>query len=240
MKIFKYVLITICLLPIMNSIGVADTSSGLVSAKFAERRAAYKTIVAYADSDSVSVREVIGNLRAILNRINIRERKMEEYGYSGTLHLIIEALGELKAKESIPDLLPYFTFLPGGYEIKSITEQHYYPVPLAFLKMGETVIPYMKDMLVMPNATDEAKRLAAWVIMKILGKDRAVEEIQQLEQANPFCRLESGDKLSDYIRNFIVTYHTPDYKTHNDSYDKLNPIPKVKPTKGIAVPKKNE
>lgn len=177
-------------------------TENLFSAKLKDRMAAYEKIV--------SVKNRTEKQQIILNLIEILRRRDVNRTFEGPLHLTIKALGELKATEAIPDMLPYFTFVPEAYRVEeSIPTQWYYPTARAFVKIGEPVIKYMESIIAAEDQSDEAKRLAAWVIKEVMGKKIAIEKIQRFEQQHVSSRLGSGEKLSEYIRDFKLTFNHP-------------------------------
>jgi len=181
---------------------IGGNVENLFSTKLKDRRVAYEKII--------SVKDEMARQQIIHDLIEILRRKDIDRTFEGPLHLTIKALGELKAKEAIPDMLPYFTFVPEGYRIEeSIPTQWYYPTARAFVKIGEPVIKYMESIIVAENKSDEAKRLAAWVIKEVVGKEIAVKKIGMLEQQYVSSKLRTGEKLSEYIRDFKPTGNHP-------------------------------
>lgn len=130
--------------------------------------------------------------------------------YHGTLHLVIESLGRLHAAEAITDLIPYLLFVPKEFVTEELIQtQEYYPTAVALARIGQPALSFMDSILIVRNEPDEAKKLAAWVIMKITGKEAAVARILGLESHNKTVALASGELLSDYLRSFKITTHPP-------------------------------
>lgn len=180
----------------------AINADDFLSSELMKRRAAYEKIVSV--TDSTDRHEAIDFLVVIL------DADTQNTQFEGTLHLAIKALGVLKAKRAIPYMLPYFTFVPDMYIIEeSIPTQWYYPTARAFVAIGEPAIPYLDTIVSSPDRSDEAKRLAAWVIMEVVGKEGAIERLSALEQESASAKLSSGGLLSTYIRDFVVTGHHP-------------------------------
>lgn len=178
-----------------------DTEN-LFSPILKERIVAYKEIASFKNGKERQ--QIISALSKILEKEDI------DRAFEGPLHLTIKALGELKAEEAVPYMLPYFTFIPEGYRIEEmIPTQWYYPTAKAFVNIGEPVIEYIEKIIIDKDKSDEEKRLAAWTMREILGDELAIEKAQRLEQRHTSCRLSSSEKLSVYLRNFKPTFLHP-------------------------------
>ncbi len=198
---------------------------GLFLPRLMERRACYEEIVSVTDEEE---KKVLKETLARLLEKCIQDKNVDK-SFEGPLHLIIKALGELQTKEAIPIMLEYFIFVPDDYVIEeSINTQWYYPVAVALIKIGDPSIVYMQKVICdeiklkdkKRNAelhSDEAKQLAAWVMMDIMGKEKALEKLQILENESRSCPLKDGRKVSDYIRNFKLTFHNPREKRLKDA-----------------------
>ena len=178
---------------------------GLFSKELKVRRNSYENIIKIGDNSKKKI--IINEL------INILKDKKIDKTFEGTLHLTIKALGKLKAVEAIPYMLDYFTFVPDGYRVEEmIPTQWYYPTALALIDIGRSSIRYMKKIIKNPKKTDKEKKLAAWVINEILGKDKAIELLIDIERKCKYAKLSNGKKLSIYIKNFKVTFYNPKQK----------------------------
>jgi len=94
--------------------------------------------------------------RVVRGLITILESK-ESAGPLSPVRLAIELLGELRAAEAVKPLCEWLTYAPGGD-------------PKLTTTMAVTI----------RNCADEEKRkVAAWVLMKIEGKDQAVARLQK-------------------------------------------------------------
>ena len=187
---------------------MGDNVENLCSAKLKDRISAYEEII--------SVKDTAERQQIIHSLIELLHRKDVDKTFEGPLHLAIKALGVLKAKEAIPDMLPYFTFVPEGYRVEEmIPTQWYYPTAVAFVNIGEPVIKYMEDIINDENQSDEARQLAAWVMKEIIGTGTTVQKLQQFEQKHIPSKLKSTEKLSTYIKDFKPTFNNP-HKPKNE------------------------
>ena len=147
-------------------------------------------------------------IKNLINIINGREAA--DKSFRGTFHLAIKALGEMRAEESIPALVAHLDFLPGPLYIKEIqSTQSYYPVVQALLNIGKPAVPPLESLICNAAESDRKKRLAAYVLMHVLGKEKAIGRLQAIEDQNPSSLLKNSEKLSEYIRNFKPTYYHP-------------------------------
>jgi hypothetical protein len=189
-------------IPVLRGSAMGINTGNLFNEKLKDRRAAYEEVV--------SVKDTTERQQIILSLIEILRREEIDRTFEGPLHLAIKALGVLKAEEAVPDMLPYFTFVPEGYRVEEIIPtQWYYPTARAFVEIGKPVTEYMDSIIVAENQSDEAKRLAAWVIKEVEGKEMAMGKMETLEQKHVSSRLKSGEKLSVYIRDFKPTFNHP-------------------------------
>ncbi len=221
-----YIFVTILFLLFTPNITLSKSvENDLFSANRIERWACYREIVSVTDEEE---KLVLKETLTHLLKECIQDKDVNK-SYKGPLHLIIKALGELQAKEAIPDMLEFFVFAPDCYiRTEIIPTQYYYPVAVALIKIGDPSIMYMQKVICDEinlkdkerNAelhSDEAKQLAAWVMMDIMGKEKALEKLQALEIENQSYLLEDGRTISDYIINFKFTSHFPQKKKLKDA-----------------------
>jgi hypothetical protein len=156
-------------------------------------------------SDSLSKEKIINELIGILKSDSIVDSC-----FNGTLHLTIKTLGELKAKEAIDPLVKYLTYIPCNYTIESIIPtQIYYPAVLAYIQIGKESLSKMIEIIDSTQSSEKQKELASYIIMKILGKEKAVTKLKAIEKKKDSIKLKSGKKFSDYIEEFKPTFNHP-------------------------------
>lgn len=130
--------------------------------------------------------------------------------WEGPRHLAIRLLGDIRATEAIPVLSKRLTFMPTGVvETEMLPREYYYPCAVALVNIGAPCVGAMIDTISW-NEDKTTRDLAAWVVMKVEGKEEAANHLQDLaaksydKKHKP--RLQAAQ---DFVANYVPDFTSP-------------------------------
>ncbi|MBM4030550.1 MAG: hypothetical protein FJ291_02055 [Planctomycetes bacterium] len=174
----------------------AGNLAALRSKEPKERKAAFDEVINER-------RETIKNLIAMLSEKDISKER------DGPLHLAICLLGELRAVEAIRPLCGMLKYLPEGRILfsQAIPTEGYYVAAVALVRIGEQAIPHL-EVILRRSGDDTERKLAAWVIWMIEGKEQVLARLDRLI-ATSFEGKEHFKEARGYIENYKPSFDLP-------------------------------
>jgi hypothetical protein len=172
----------------------------LSSEKVTERRQALAELEGFAGTADVDV---------LATTICSAIEKMRPTGtFEGPLEFSLLALGKLRAKQGIPTLLQYLTFIPtvSMVDEKRVTES-YFPAVIALSQIGEPAVANLSALLQNPKSSDQEKHLAAWILMQVLGLEKAVKKVQESPVEMKFS---NGRLIGEFLKTYRASFEYPD------------------------------
>ncbi len=150
-----------------TGVAASSVAAGLHKQKTWERQAAAKQILEQRE-------QTIQQLIAILHEKGINR------DFGGPLHLAIDLLGKLRAPQAVPHLCKLLTYLPEGEAMRheTIPSEAYYVAAVALWRIGGPAVNAM-EVTIRKSKDDTERKLAAWVIMQIEGKEQALARMDR-------------------------------------------------------------
>ena len=145
--------------------------------------------------------------RVVTRLIEIVGKKdLQDTGEWSSFYLAIVLLGEWRAPEAVEVLSRNLVYYQntGGFFTTDTRCESPYPAAVALSKIGLPAIQAM-DSLVSESADPETRKVAAWTLMKIEGKDQAINRLESKiircgdKDLGQKRRLKSA---ADYIKNY--------------------------------------
>jgi hypothetical protein len=127
--------------------------------------------------------------------------------FEGPLHFSLLGLGALKSSKGIPTLLEFLTFVPTGYSVdeRILTEQ-YFPAVVALSQIGEPVLVEVMRMVQNPKSTDQQKHLGAWILMQVVGTEKAIKIVHESPTQVNFS---NGHSIEGFLLEYKPSFEYP-------------------------------
>lgn len=194
----------ICLTALVVTAASAEVKLSFFQGLFSPDDAARSQAVAQARTErSARVEELI----------SIVQHGNDDAPVGGSEHSAILLLGEYRATEAVPILAEHLLFLPKPGRLvatEMLETSTYYPCAAALVKIGQPsgVVRLMLRKIAL-SPQEQERNLAAWVMMKIQGKEQALAAIAVRAET-----VGSEDKLklqsaANYIRKYRPSFGYP-------------------------------
>jgi hypothetical protein len=154
----------------------------------------------------------VQELISIIESANLQNRSMATRE-DGPIALAIALLGKYRAPEAVPVFASRLTFLPTRTSPIVQTEirptQYFYPCVSALLRIGDHNVVQTMLIRISMSDQDEERALAAWVMMEIEGKERAINSIESMAAGTGGENRQRLLATKENLRTFKPTYGPP-------------------------------
>jgi hypothetical protein len=134
----------------------------------------------------------------------IVEREDTNRDCEGSLHLAIDLLGTMRASEAAQALSGRLSYVPRCGGMTDAPSEEHHVAAVALTRIGVSAIGPMAYKIAWSQDELE-RRIAAWVIMELDGKEQALFRLRRLADQNRFDN-EAGKRFQTAI-SFVEQYH---------------------------------
>ncbi len=131
----------------------------------------------------------------------VAERDIDR-SFNGPLHYAIELLGILRATEAVKPLTEMLSYEPTGFRSEEAAPSEFRHVAaVALSRIGDAAVDSMIT-VISTSEEKEKRELAGWVLMKIDGKEYALQRLEYLAAKRGAIQRERLLEIKTYLENW--------------------------------------